>query len=191
METLTQYKAVVLDVETTGLSPITDRVIEVCAIGLKKLDEPLPGEDSGRVWLINPGCEVPEEATEVHGITTERLVREGRPPEEAIGEILDYIGSSPVVGHNAGFDHRFLRAEAERIGRNFDNKVFCTLRGYRKHESALGFKAKSDQLGDIAKGAGWDIPGGGLHTAKTDALLCYRLFLAIRKAGGLKQPTEA
>ena len=187
-------EAVVLDVETTGLDPARDRIISACAARLEKLDGRSPKDvaaDAGLVWLIDPGCTVPKSATKVHGITTEMLRQEGEPSQAAITEILDYIGSSPVICHNASFDHAFLKAEAERIGRKFENKVFCTLKGFKRHRTQLGIDARSNRLGDIAKKAGWKIHGGKLHDAETDAILCCMLFLSIRAVGGLKRPVKS
>ncbi|HYZ33521.1 MAG TPA: DNA polymerase III subunit epsilon [Crenalkalicoccus sp.] len=106
-------RQVVLDTETTGLDPLTgDRVLEVAAIELVNL---VPTGRSFHV-LVDPECEVPEEAVRVHGFTTAML--RGKPRfAEVVEELLGFLGHSPIVAHNAPFDFGFLDAELRRLGR--------------------------------------------------------------------------
>jgi DNA polymerase-3 subunit epsilon len=72
-----------------------------------------------RAWLVDPGVEIPEGATEVHGITTERVRAEGLPTDAAIGEILTALDqalgtSRPLVIFNARYDLTVLDREARR-----------------------------------------------------------------------------
>lgn len=106
-------RQIVLDTETTGLDPATgDRVIEIAAIELINL---VP---TGRHWhsLLDPGREVPEEATRIHGFTTESL--RGQPRFAAVADaLLAFLGADPIVAHNAPFDFGFLDAELALAGR--------------------------------------------------------------------------
>lgn len=102
----------VIDFETTGLDPSTDRVIEM---GIVRFDDGvLTGSQN---WLINPGMPVPEESTAVHGITDEML--KGQPRfEEAWEDIRKHLEGRLPVAYNASFDKRFLLAELERMAEN-------------------------------------------------------------------------
>jgi DNA polymerase-3 subunit epsilon len=100
----------VVDFETTGLSPDTDRVLEIgvaCFAG---------GELTGlHNWLVNPGVPVPEEARAVHNISDEELV--GAPAFAAVlPELRAAIAGHLPVAYNALFDRAFLHAELGRGG---------------------------------------------------------------------------
>jgi exodeoxyribonuclease X len=92
----------VIDVETTGLDPEIDRVVEVAALRF----------ESGRLvdrfeTLIDPGRDIPPAASEQHHLVAEDL--EGSPPIEAIEDELErFVGDDPIFAHNAKFDGAFL-----------------------------------------------------------------------------------
>ncbi len=101
---------VVLDVETTGLDPENDRVIE---LGLVLVD----GGEVGtkRSWLVQPGIAVPKEALDIHGITDAEL-RTAPPFAEIRAELLALTAGRLPVAYNAPFDRAFLAAELRRSG---------------------------------------------------------------------------
>lgn len=105
-------REIVLDTETTGLNPSHGhRVVEVGAVEIVNLCQ------TGRVFhrLINPERKVPEDAFRVHGLSTQTLQK--MPVFSQIAEeLLNFIGESRLVIHNAGFDVLFLNAEFERLG---------------------------------------------------------------------------
>lgn len=106
-------RQIVLDTETTGLDPAAGhRVIEIACI---ELVHHIPtGRDFHR--YVNPGRDIPADAHAVHGLSEEFLAE--HPPFEAIvDELFAFIGSDPLVIHNAEFDIAFLNAELARIGR--------------------------------------------------------------------------
>jgi len=111
----------VLDVETTGLSPARDRVIEIaivrCAPDGTVIDEWSTLVDPGR----DPG------PTHIHGISSTDL--KGAPTFEAIAEELrTRLAGSMVAAHNLSFDAGFLAAEFERAGASTpDRPAVCTL----------------------------------------------------------------
>jgi DNA polymerase III epsilon subunit family exonuclease len=101
---------VVLDVETTGLDPELDRVIE---LGLVLVDHGVVTAKTS--WLVQPGIAVPKEALDVHGITDEQL--QAAPPFAAIrDELLALTANRLPVAYNAPFDRAFLAAELGRTG---------------------------------------------------------------------------
>lgn len=106
-------REVVLDTETTGLDPAAGhRVIEIGCLEL--INRIATGATMHR--YVQPERDVPEEAVRIHGITAEKLT--GEPVFAAVAdELLDFLGDSSVVAHNAQFDIGFLNAELERAGR--------------------------------------------------------------------------
>jgi DNA polymerase III subunit epsilon len=104
-------REIVLDTETTGLSPADGhRVVE---IGCVEIIHQIP---TGVVYhtLINPQRDVPEEAFRVHGHSTEALAIQ--PVFATIApDFLAFIGNDPLVIHNAEFDMRFINAELARL----------------------------------------------------------------------------
>ncbi len=100
----------VIDVETTGLDPAADRVVEVAVV---PVDRGVVGE--GRGWLVNPGRAVPAESLAVHGLTDAELAT--APSFAAIAaEIAAAIGGRVPVAYNADFDRLFLAVEFDRAG---------------------------------------------------------------------------
>jgi DNA polymerase-3 subunit epsilon len=106
-------REIVLDTETTGLDPSEGhRIVEVACI---ELVHHVP---TGRKFhrYVNPERDMPEEALAVHGIDSAFLA--AQPPFAAmVDELLSFIGSGPLVIHNAEFDLAFLNAELARVGR--------------------------------------------------------------------------
>ncbi len=107
-----------LDLETTGLDPIEDRIVQV-AVMLVGAD----GAVSDKSWdgIVDPGVPIPVGASNVHGITTARARQEGMPPLDALRRMARFIddaaeGGVPLVIYNAPFDWPFVLAEAQRHG---------------------------------------------------------------------------
>lgn len=106
-------RVIVLDTETTGLSPADgDRIVEIGCIELVRMRK---GET--RQWYINPERDIPAEATRVHGITNERVAREPR-FSAMVDDFLTFIADDTLVIHNAAFDRGFLNAELQLLNRN-------------------------------------------------------------------------
>lgn len=108
----------VFDLETTGLDLTDARIVTACAVELDSTGS-VVGDDSE--WLANPGIEIPTQASDVHGVTTEMAVRDGRPADVVVGEILEtlrgfFARGLPVVAYNAPYDFTILHCEALRHG---------------------------------------------------------------------------
>ncbi len=100
----------VLDLETTGLSPDRDRITEVGVIKARG------GEVLGELsTLVHPGRGIPPAITAVTGITS-HMVADHPPIEAILPTLLEFLGDSVLVAHNAGFDTRFLAAALQRHG---------------------------------------------------------------------------
>ncbi len=105
-------REIVIDTETTGLDPVDGhRIIELACV---ELTNHVPTERRFHHY-VNPERDVPTEAFNVHGISTQFLVDKPRFAEVADG-FLAFIGEDRLVIHNAEFDLKFINAELERVG---------------------------------------------------------------------------
>ena len=118
---------VVVDLETTGLSPRQGhRIIEIGAVAVE-------GGAIGDEFttLIDPGVPIPTTVQAIHGITDEML--EGQPKtEEALRSFSTFIADSTLIAHNAAFEVTFLRHEFARLKLGFPNRHVCTLEMSRR-----------------------------------------------------------
>jgi DNA polymerase-3 subunit epsilon len=107
-------REIVLDTETTGLDPNQGhRLVEV---GCVELLNRIPTGATFHAY-INPERDMPAEAFAIHGLSAEFLAGHKR-FHEIVDEFLAFIGDdTPLVIHNAGFDHTFLCAELKRVER--------------------------------------------------------------------------
>ncbi|WP_216327181.1 3'-5' exonuclease [Deinococcus aestuarii] len=109
---------VVFDLETTGLSPERDAIVE---IGALRVREGRVREAERFETLVRPvgvGGEplrIPWRVQQIHGISDE-MVRDAPGLADVLPEFLDFVGDSPVVAHNISFDRGFMRAAARRHG---------------------------------------------------------------------------
>lgn len=132
---------IVFDIETTGKSARTSRIIEIGAL-LVKCGEILDSFST----FVDPECHIPEDSTEVHHITDDMVV--GAPSErEAVKSFLDFAKDRLLVAHNANFDVGFIRSAADRHGLTFNNTYLDTVGVSRYVNSEL----KNHKLATIAK----------------------------------------
>ena len=107
----------VFDTETTGLDTRSSRIV-TAFVGL--IDAQGNTVEAAS-WLANPGVPIPQQASDVHGITDEIATRDGRPAHEVVGEIGTTLGGYfsrgiPVVAYNASYDFSILHHEMVRHG---------------------------------------------------------------------------
>jgi DNA polymerase III subunit epsilon len=120
---LVDVEFVVLDLETTGGSPATDRITEVGAIKVRG------GEVTGTFHtLVNPQVPIPPTVTARTGIS-DAMVADQEPIETVLPCLLEFLGDAVLVAHNASFDTRFLQAalQAHAYPR-LRSRVVCTAR---------------------------------------------------------------
>lgn len=108
----------VFDLETTGIDVETARIVSACVAVLEADGSVIDRWD----WLADPGIEIPEGASAVHGITTERARALGRPASEVVGEITQTLRvllglGIPLVVYNAPYDLTLLARECSRHAR--------------------------------------------------------------------------
>jgi len=95
----------VVDLETTGLSPIHDEIIEIGALIIRS------GQiESEYHAYVKPSRDITRTIEQLTGLTNDLLKQSGRPLEEIIISFIKFIGDLPVITHNAKFDYDFLRA---------------------------------------------------------------------------------
>lgn len=102
----------VLDLETTGINPATDRIVQICVLR----SEP-DGRSDLQTRLVNPGVPIPAEATAIHGITDADVA--ASPPFDSLAQgLLDFVHGCDLCGFNIRrFDLRMLWAEFRRVGK--------------------------------------------------------------------------
>ena len=164
-------REIVLDTETTGLSPATgDRVVE---IGCVELINHIPTGKHLHLYL-NPERSMPEDAFRVHGLSDDFLRDKPKFIERA-GEFIDFIEDSTLVIHNAPFDMGFLNAELERVRRpSLRNAVVDTVMVARERHP--GARVSLDAL---CKHYGIDNSRRTLHGALLDAEILAEVYLEL------------
>ena len=100
----------VFDVETTGRSPVYDRIVEIAALRIDK-----DGSESRFSTLINPGRRIPYTASRIHHITNDMVVTAPR-FEDIAQDFMEFISGSILAAHNARFDLSFLQESLARCG---------------------------------------------------------------------------
>ena len=100
----------VFDLETTGLVPVRDRIVEIGAVRVET-----DGTMQRFSTLVNPGIAIPPRAVSVHGITDE-MVANAPCFKDAAYPFLDFIKGSKLVSHNARFDLGFMQENLARCG---------------------------------------------------------------------------
>lgn len=156
----------VVDIETTGLSPQRDRVIEIAVVHVDPM-----GTECGR-WetLLNPGRDLGPQR--IHGIRAADVL--GAPAfADVAAELLALLDGRVPVAHHAAFDARFLFAELERSGVGIWSRpsFLCTMQLARHFLPGSG-----RALGDCC--AAYDIRPDGAHRALHDAVAASRLLAA-------------
>ena len=150
---------VVLDFETTGLSPDTgDRAIEIGAVRI------VNGEVVERFQaLMNPGRHIDRFIEGYTGITN-RMLKDAPPCNEVMHEFADFINGYNLVAHNASFDKRFLDAELAKISRSYSGQFACSMLMSRR----IYQNAPNHKLGTLVDYA--NIPSDGdFHRALYDS----------------------
>lgn len=164
---------IVFDIESTGLSPRKDRIIELAAVKVAP-----GGGETERCWLLNPTVSIPPETTAIHGISDE-IVKNCPTFAEKAAEILEFFRGADLSGFNIDrFDIPCLEEEFARVGMNFSassRRRIDVQRIYHRKEPRDLSAAVSFYLGRNHDGA---------HGAEADA----RATLEVLKAQLTRYP---
>ena len=174
-------REIVLDTETTGLSPEKgDRVVE---IGCVELINHVPTQNTFQAYL-NQERDMGEGAQKIHGLTNEFLMDKLRFKEIA-KDFISYIGDSSIIAHNASFDINFLNSELVRlaIDKIPEERVIDTLKIAREK-----FPGARNSLDALCKRFLVDNSNRKLHGALLDSELLAEVYLEL--IGG-KEPDLA
>lgn len=156
-----------LDTETTGVDSFTDRIVTCSMI----YDNGL-GQQTERNWLVDPGIEIPEGASAVHGITTEVARRDGMDAATALQQMADSLRAMtqvgiPVVIYNAPFDTTILETEFRRFGVDSRGVTYDRIIDPLVIDKAVDkFRKGSRKLIDTAALYGYDLTNA--HAADAD-----------------------
>lgn len=157
----------VIDFETTGLSPQTDRIIEVAVVLVR--DHQVADTFSE---LMDPGFRIPGFITGLTGIST-AMVRGKPSPEKLMPKVQQFIGTHPCVAHNASFDSNFFAAEMRRAGVRCQPRFLCSMLLARR----LVQDSANHQLGTLVQHLRLSKPAGmRAHRALADSLMTVELW---------------
>jgi DNA polymerase III subunit epsilon len=170
-------RQIMLDTETTGLSPATgDRIVEIGCVEL--LHRKLTGNN--KHFYLNPERDSDEGALRVHGLTTEFLSDKPKFVDIA-DDFLAYIaGADEIIIHNAPFDVGFLEAELKRAGKNRFTSVVAKVvdsLAMAKHQ----YPGKRNSLDALCDRLGVDNSGRKLHGALLDAELLADVYIGLTR----------
>lgn len=160
---------VILDFETTGLSPNQgDRAIEIGAVKIEH------GQVSDRFQaLMNPGRRISPFIESYTGISNQMLA-DAAPNAEVMDEFADFIQGQHLIAHNASFDQKFLDAELASIGRSYEGDFSCSLLLSRR----LYQDAPNHKLGTLIRYKNI-ASKGSFHRALFDAEMTTKLWLTM------------
>ena len=168
----------VLDLETTGISFRTEKITEVGIIKYKNGERIAEFE-----CFVNPEKPIPPEVVEVTHITDD-MVKDAETIDKVMPKVLEFIGNSVLVAHNADFDMGFIKYNCEVLGLDFNNTYIDTLR----LSKALFPDYKKYKLGIIADNLGIKVENA--HRALDDVITLVAVFekmLEMLKEKGVKK----
>ena len=160
---------VAIDLETTGLDPKRERIIEIGAVRVEQ------GEITGQFsTFVNPRMELEPRIVELTGIRDEMLA--GAPEiGGVIGEILAFCGELPLLGHHVIFDYSFLKRAAVNAGTTFERNGIDTLKLCRRF-------MPGEEKKNLAAACAWfEVVQEEAHRALGDAVSAHRLYQKLKE----------
>ena len=156
---------VLVDIETTGLSPQKDDIIEIGAIKVK--DNKIVDTYSA---LINIGKSVPPYITKLTGITTDMIKSEGKETCSVLKDFFDFAGDNIIVGHNVNFDINFIYDKCEKyLDRPLCNDFIDTMKIAKRLVDTPNYK-----LGTLAEY--FEVDYNGAHRGLKDVEITYEVY---------------
>jgi len=155
---------VAVDIETTGLKPKTDRIIEIGAVLVR--DGVIVDKKD---WLINPKCAISEFVTGLTGID-DKMLENAPTIEEVMPEFISFCSEDVLLGHHIITDFSFLKRNAVNNGLVFEKKAIDTLKLARIILSGMEKKSLEYLRKELNLGANRS------HRALDDALATVELY---------------
>lgn len=164
---LTEAEMVYWDLETTGLSPLNNEIIEFGGVKVRG------GEVVERLQLfVNPKVKITEEITKLTHITQEDVI--GAPSiKEVLPQIISFFGDAVLVAHNSEFDTTFLNSH---LRRNDFPEIKNTMIDSMKISWFLNPDSRMHRLGNLARIEGVSYSGDVAHRADYDAEVLFGVF---------------
>ncbi len=167
---------IAFDVETTGLSPLENEIIEIGALKVRD------GKVAERFMeFIKPTGSIAPAITSLTGITDE-MVSDARPRCQVIPDFLDFCGDDILIGHNISFDYSFMKCSAAAEGQPFEKMGIDTLKIAQKVHRDL----ESKSLGSLCDY--YHIENRSAHRAYHDALATAKLYQTLAHYFEEKEP---
>ena len=155
------------DIETTGLSPKTEKITEIGAVKITN------GQVVDRFsTFVNPEMPIPAKIVELTGIT-DAMVKDAPSQSDAVRAFLDFCGDSVLVAHNAPFDVSFIRAACNNMGVEYNYTSIDTVAISR----AILPDIKNCKLDTVAKYL--RLPDFNHHRAVDDAEILSKIFISL------------
>ena len=159
---------VVVDIETTGLEPLNNEIIEIAALKIARGEIEAPFNA-----LIKLDRPLPSEIVRLTGISDEML-KEGEQKNFVFQRLFDFAKDLPLVAHNTDFDIPFLQHHlGKAMGKSLPNQSICTLKLSRNLLPGL----PSHKLGKVAEH--FKIPAPLTHRALADAEITYQVWMKL------------
>lgn len=167
---------VALDLETTGLSPMRDQILEIGAARVEN------GAITGTYeTFVDCGVEIPARITELTGIT--EAMTAGSPQlREAVEEFLEFSGDAVLLGHNLPFDYGFMKRNVVKLGGEYERHGLDTLAIAKSTLADLPGRA----LDQVA--AHYGISQAHHHRALDDAVTAARIYTCMAEEFGTLRP---
>ena len=161
----------VIDVETTGLDPLSDDIIEIAAL---RVVDGTPMQEFRQLICIDRA--VPPDIVRLTGITDASLQENGRPLGRVMDDLLKFIDDAPLVSHNAVFDQRFLTAACHKTSHPvLNNRFIDTLALARRKLTGV----PNYKLTTLAAHLGIAIQHP--HRAQADCYVTQRIFAKLNE----------
>ncbi|ORC15166.1 MULTISPECIES: 3'-5' exonuclease [Rothia] len=186
----TELPRATFDLETTGVDPRTARIVTASLVLVSPDGDVLRAGE----WLADPGVEIPEQASAIHGITTEYARQHGKPGQQVAYEVAMALGGLfadgvPVIAFNAAYDFSVLHFELARYGYP---PLVCSpvLDPLVINKHVHKFKKGKRTLEVLA--SEYSVELENAHTSKDDALAAERLLTAMSfEYEEIEQPATA
>ncbi len=168
---------VAFDVETTGLSPISNALVELSGVKFNLKDD----QTETFSTLINPLCEITPQLTSIHGISND-MVASSPTYHTAVPAFLEWAGDAVFIAHNASFDVEFIRVNISKLGKpcptNFVIDTLVLSRELLRDSPRHQLKTVVDFLG---------LPPGEYHRALSDSFHVRGIFMKLMEQENYKQ----
>lgn len=164
---------VAVDLETTGLSPLVDKIIEIAAVKITAA-----GEVSSYHQLINPLIDIPEFTIQFHGLTNSD-VQNSPTIKKPLKDFWDFVGRHPMIAHNSTFDLGYLIKASHDFQIEFPPlDIYDSCRYARAIYKNQPNSPANFKLSTLSQYVGFDLQH---HVAIEDTYACLKIMAHVAK----------